>query len=131
MRVDRYTAVDRGGIVWAWLGQGDTPPPFPDLPFMDLPADRRSVTSLAARSEPLTVKPRFSSTSAMPLMPAPPMPTSQIRLPASKGHQLVRDVELYLLAVGAHDCVREADRRVAPRPVEGRLQHDLFGGIAL
>jgi phthalate 4,5-dioxygenase oxygenase subunit len=46
VRVNRYTAVDRGGIVWVWLGKGDTPPPFPDLPFMDLPAHQRSVTSV-------------------------------------------------------------------------------------
>jgi phenylpropionate dioxygenase-like ring-hydroxylating dioxygenase large terminal subunit len=46
VRVNRYTAVDRGGIVWVWLGTGDTPPPFPDLPFMDLPATQRSVTSV-------------------------------------------------------------------------------------
>jgi phthalate 4,5-dioxygenase len=45
VRVNRYTAVDRGGIVWVWLGQGETAPPFPDLPFMDLPATQRSVTS--------------------------------------------------------------------------------------
>jgi phthalate 4,5-dioxygenase oxygenase subunit len=46
VRVNRYTAVDRGGIVWVWLGKGETPPPFPDLPFVDLPASQRSVTSV-------------------------------------------------------------------------------------
>ncbi|SEB24845.1 aromatic ring-hydroxylating dioxygenase subunit alpha [Variovorax sp. YR216] len=45
VRVNRYSAADRGGIVWVWLGKGDTPPPFPDLPFIDLPASQRSVTS--------------------------------------------------------------------------------------
>ncbi|CAN5539356.1 Rieske 2Fe-2S domain-containing protein [soil metagenome] len=45
VRVNRYTAADRGGIVWVWLGTGDTPPPFPELPFMVLPANQRSVTS--------------------------------------------------------------------------------------
>jgi phthalate 4,5-dioxygenase oxygenase subunit len=45
VRVNRYRAADRGGIVWVWLGQGDTPPPFPELPFMDLPPEQRSVTS--------------------------------------------------------------------------------------
>ncbi len=45
LRINRYTAVDRGGIVWAWFGKGDTPPPFPALPFVDLPASQRSVTS--------------------------------------------------------------------------------------
>ena len=38
LRVNRYHAVERGGIVWAWLGKGETPPRFPDLPFVDLPA---------------------------------------------------------------------------------------------
>jgi hypothetical protein len=36
---------------------------------------RRRVISLAAASEPLTAKPCARSTSAMPLMPMPPMPT--------------------------------------------------------
>ncbi len=45
VRVNRYRAVDRGGIVWGWLGQGDTPPAFPELPFVDLPEHQRSVTS--------------------------------------------------------------------------------------
>jgi hypothetical protein len=38
------------------------------------PASRR-VVALSAKSEPLTVKPRLESTSAMPLMPDPPTPT--------------------------------------------------------
>ena len=46
VRVNRYTTVDRGGIVWVWLGKGDTPPPFPALPFIDLPQRQRSVTSV-------------------------------------------------------------------------------------
>ena len=45
VRVNRYQAVDRGGIVWVWLGKGDTAPKFPDLPFVDLPEHQRSVTS--------------------------------------------------------------------------------------
>src|SRR5262249_26202883 len=39
----------------------------------------RLVTSESARSEPLTVYPRFNRTSAIPLMPMPPMPTKWIR----------------------------------------------------
>src|SRR5882724_5852676 len=39
----------------------------------------RSVTALRRRSEPETLKPRFSRTSAMPLMPMPPMPTKCTR----------------------------------------------------
>lgn len=46
VRTNRYRAVDRGGIVWAWLGRGEQPPRFPDLPFVDLPPDQRSVTSV-------------------------------------------------------------------------------------
>ncbi len=45
VRVNRYRAVDRGGIVWAWLGRGETPVRFPELPFVDLPEHQRSVTS--------------------------------------------------------------------------------------
>ncbi len=46
VRVNRYQVQDRGGIVWAWFGTGDTPPPFPELPFIDLPSAHRSVTSV-------------------------------------------------------------------------------------
>jgi phthalate 4,5-dioxygenase len=46
LRTNRYRAVDRGGIVWAWLGKGDTAPRFPELPFIDLPQGQRSVTSV-------------------------------------------------------------------------------------
>lgn len=46
VRTNRYRAVDRGGIVWAWVGQADEPPRFPELPFVDLPASHRSVTSV-------------------------------------------------------------------------------------
>ncbi len=45
-RTSHHRAVERGGIVWAWLGQGEHPPRFPELPFMDLPAGQRSVTSV-------------------------------------------------------------------------------------
>jgi phthalate 4,5-dioxygenase len=45
VRVNRYGAVDRGGIVWAWLGKGERAPKFPNLPFVDLPENQRSVTS--------------------------------------------------------------------------------------
>lgn len=46
VRTNRYRAVDRGGIVWAWVGRGDEPPRFPELPFVDLPTSHRSVTSV-------------------------------------------------------------------------------------
>jgi phenylpropionate dioxygenase-like ring-hydroxylating dioxygenase large terminal subunit len=46
VRINRYHAVERGGIVWVWLGQGEHAPKFPNLPFVDLPADQRSVTSV-------------------------------------------------------------------------------------
>ena len=46
VRTRRYRAVDRGGIVWAWLGEGETPARFPELPFVDLPESQRAVTSV-------------------------------------------------------------------------------------
>lgn len=46
VRVNRYHAVDRGGIVWAWLGRGEQAPRFPELPFVGLPENQRSVTSV-------------------------------------------------------------------------------------
>ena len=45
VRVNRYGVQERGGIVWVWLGKGDKPPKFPDLPFVDLPDEQRAVTS--------------------------------------------------------------------------------------
>jgi phenylpropionate dioxygenase-like ring-hydroxylating dioxygenase large terminal subunit len=38
--------VDRGGIVWVWLGTGEQAPAFPELPFVELPPEQRSVTSV-------------------------------------------------------------------------------------
>lgn len=43
VRFNSYKVEERGGIVWVWLGQGDTPPPFPDLPFIHLPENQRAV----------------------------------------------------------------------------------------
>lgn len=45
VRFNAYTVEERGGIIWVWLGKGDTPPHFPDLPFTYLPESHRSVTS--------------------------------------------------------------------------------------
>ena len=44
LRLSRYKVEERGGIIWAWFGQGDTPPMFPNLPFTELPANQRAVT---------------------------------------------------------------------------------------
>lgn len=46
VKTSQYGVVERGGVVWVWLGNGETPPPFPELPFMDLPPGHRSVTSV-------------------------------------------------------------------------------------
>ncbi len=46
VRVNLYKVVERGGLVWAWLGKGDRVPVFPALPFVDLPENQRSVTSV-------------------------------------------------------------------------------------
>ena len=46
VKTNKYAAVERGGIVWVWLGQHSEKPAFPALPFIDLPADQRSVTSV-------------------------------------------------------------------------------------
>lgn len=45
VRFNAYAVDERGGIIWVWLGRGDTPPPFPALPFTSLPENQRSVTS--------------------------------------------------------------------------------------
>jgi phthalate 4,5-dioxygenase oxygenase subunit len=45
VKTNKYEALDRGGIVWVWLGQGAEVPAFPDLPFTSLSSDQRFVTS--------------------------------------------------------------------------------------
>lgn len=47
VRFNSYMTEERGGIVWVWLGKGDTPPAFPDLPFIDLPENQRAVACQA------------------------------------------------------------------------------------
>ena len=37
VRTAAYPCVERGGVVWAWLGPG-TPPPLPELEWLGLPA---------------------------------------------------------------------------------------------
>ncbi len=37
IQVSHYPVREAGGMVWVWLGQGDTPTPFPDLEFTHLP----------------------------------------------------------------------------------------------
>ena len=46
VKTGQHRVEERGGLVWVWLGKGETPPRFPELPFMDLPAEHRSVTSV-------------------------------------------------------------------------------------
>lgn len=45
IRINQYAVQERGGIVWVWLGKGETPPKFPELPFTNLSDDHRAVTS--------------------------------------------------------------------------------------
>jgi phenylpropionate dioxygenase-like ring-hydroxylating dioxygenase large terminal subunit len=40
VKVDRRIAREGGGLVWAFLGQGE-PPPLPPLPFMSVPEESR------------------------------------------------------------------------------------------
>jgi hypothetical protein len=49
----------------------------------------------------------------------------------SLGDQLVIDVKLQVLAIGAENRLGKANRFVTARPVEGGLEHHFFGGIAL
>ncbi len=43
-----YPARERGGLIWAYLGPADTPPPFPAIELFDhgAPADRRHFTKI-------------------------------------------------------------------------------------
>lgn len=41
--VNHYPTVEKGGLVWVWLGQGE-PPEFPDFAWLDLPEDNLWIT---------------------------------------------------------------------------------------
>ena len=45
VRLNRYQVQERAGIVWVWLGKGEEAPPFPDLPFNNLPEGHTAVTT--------------------------------------------------------------------------------------
>ncbi len=45
VRLNRYPVQERAGILWAWLGKGSDVPPFPDLPFNNLPEGHTAVTT--------------------------------------------------------------------------------------
>ena len=41
--VNRYRTVEKGGLLWVWLGEGEAPD-FPDYPWLDLPDDHLWIT---------------------------------------------------------------------------------------
>jgi len=43
MRLKHYPVQEAGGLIWVWLGGGATPPPLPELEFMDLPDEHLNV----------------------------------------------------------------------------------------
>ncbi|MBV9120737.1 MAG: Rieske 2Fe-2S domain-containing protein [Chloroflexi bacterium] len=43
VRIAAYPAIDRGGIVWVFMGPPSAVPPLPDYPWFDLPASHRYV----------------------------------------------------------------------------------------
>lgn len=43
MRLKHYQVQEAGGLIWVWLGGGATPPPLPELEFMDLPDEHLNV----------------------------------------------------------------------------------------
>lgn len=47
VRFNSYKTEEKGGIIWVWLGKGEVPPPFPDLPFVHLPEENRAVACQA------------------------------------------------------------------------------------
>ncbi|MQA86049.1 MAG: Rieske 2Fe-2S domain-containing protein [Streptosporangiales bacterium] len=47
VRAVTYPCVERGGIVWAYLGPRETPPPLPDLEPNNLPADDCQVSAIS------------------------------------------------------------------------------------
>ena len=45
VKVKHYPAREAGGLVWVWVGEGETPPPFPDFEFTRLPAENIVIAS--------------------------------------------------------------------------------------
>jgi len=43
VKVGRYQAREAGGLIWLWLGEGDTPPQFPHFEFTTLAPERVSI----------------------------------------------------------------------------------------
>ena len=41
--VNQYTTVEKGGLIWVWLGLGE-PPRFPDFAWLDLPEENLWIT---------------------------------------------------------------------------------------
>src|SRR5213594_2366825 len=46
IRARAYPCQERGGVVWAYLGPRESPPPLPDLEANQLPEDNRQVTAI-------------------------------------------------------------------------------------
>jgi phenylpropionate dioxygenase-like ring-hydroxylating dioxygenase large terminal subunit len=46
VRARAYPCQERGGVVWAYMGPREAPPPLPDLEANQLPEDRRRVTAI-------------------------------------------------------------------------------------
>jgi nitrite reductase/ring-hydroxylating ferredoxin subunit len=44
IRAIAYPCVDRGGLIWAYLGPSAEPPPLPDLEWVALPPEQRYIT---------------------------------------------------------------------------------------
>src|SRR5919201_4047914 len=78
--LETITSASAGTFAASW-------PMTPAIPA----ASRRSTYEEPALSEPPTSAPHSRTASASALMPAPPIPTNQKRLPSSKREQLLRD----------------------------------------
>lgn len=46
VRTRAYPALERGGIVWAYLGPPELKPPFPNIEILNLPAEQRHVCKI-------------------------------------------------------------------------------------
>src|SRR5438046_1121792 len=81
-------------------------------------ASSRSTYDDRARSEPPTSAPHSFATNASALIPAPPIPTNQKRLPSSKRDQLLRDP---VGGIGSRDALHRLAHLLEPlRIVEQR-----------
>ena len=51
IKLTSYPCVERGGIIWTYMGPPEHKPPLPELEWATLPADHRFMTELGGQMQ--------------------------------------------------------------------------------